>query len=200
MSRPRDSAHSNLPSHPLPGPRPPSRPRAPQTPSVNAPRISALGLHTLGALSALPASSRHPGSDPGLWTTSEFISPRKMPSQPGCWAGPGSAWLPLGDLGVPAPRPPSPPGASFRHRVSWSRPAGRSSELVERGRLPCAGRGETRLWGGSWEACSGGSSGPSPQDGGPQAEQEPPGQGPGAAPHPRPSIAQVSPTTVHVHF
>lgn len=45
-----------------------------------------------------------------------------------------------------------------------------------------------------------GDSGPSPEEGGPQAEQEPSGQGPGAAPGLRHPIAQILLAAVHVYF
>lgn len=179
---------------------PPARSEAPQAaphthkPPVPAPRTSS-------PQPGLPQSpTPHPGSDPGLWTKSEFISLRKMPLQPSCWAQPGSAWLPLRDLGVPAPSPL--PWGLLQTLGSleasyW--PGLRAGGEREASRLregpgpvssePCWGRG-----------VRGRASGPSPEEGRPQAEQEPPSQGPGTAPRPRAAVAQVSPATVHIHF
>jgi hypothetical protein len=64
-----------------------------------------------------------------------------------------------------------------------------------------AGRAPTGSWGASSEALQEeGTSGPSPEEGRPQAEKESPSQGPRAAPHQGCPVTQILLTAFHVDF
>ena len=84
----------------------------------------------------------------------------------------------------PLPAPPGPGDILLAGTRSWWREREASS---------------LREGGVSWKPCGRGrASGPSPEEGRPQAEQQRPGQGPGATPRPRPPVAQIRPAAVHI--
>jgi len=154
----------------------------------------------LSTLTSAPIRYQAPGA-PGCPAHPQTPSPSgPRPRSPSPCSASLTPTPRLRDLGVPAPspHPPGPPadtgsprGVLLAGTQSWWREGG----------LTAQGGARARLQGGSSEPCRRErASGPSPEEGGPEAEQEAPGQGPEAAPRPRPPVAQVSPATVHVHF
>lgn len=185
----------STPASPQPLPRPEAPPGSPAharthartspqsrclTPSARASSVGTCPLPSLGQPHPHPQAQTHvSGPEATL-----FLRGRRPHSQA---VGLGLA-LPAFPSETWGSQPPACTPGARRHPAGWD------SELVER-----EGGLESQGGGVSWKPCGRGrASGPSPEEGRPQAEQQPPGQGPGATPRPRPPVAQIRPAAVHI--